>query len=63
MEVSTQSEGKPPARDVWKASQSGKFATLPTGWTRFCRIFLPYQIWRFAMINLKMLRIIWKGHH
>ncbi|MGD2120575.1 MAG: hypothetical protein PVJ76_02470 [Gemmatimonadota bacterium] len=38
------------------------FATKPTGFTRFLRIFLPYQLWRFLVINLKMFRIISKSH-
>lgn len=63
METSTHAEGSAPERDTWEPTQSAKFATRPTGWTRFIRIFFPYQVWRFAMLNLKMLRIIWKGHH
>jgi len=38
------------------------FATKPTAFTRMWRVFLPYQIWRFCMINLKMLRIIARNH-
>ena len=38
------------------------FATKPTGFTRFLRTFLPYQMLRFAIINLKMIRIISRGH-
>jgi hypothetical protein len=38
------------------------FATKPTGFTRFLRVFLPYQLWRFLVINVKMIRIIAKGH-
>lgn len=32
--------------------------TKPTAWTVFLRTFVPWQIWRFVRINLKMLRII-----
>lgn len=39
------------------------YATTPTRFTVFLRTFLPWQLWRFAMINLKMLRIIGKSHH
>ena len=39
------------------------FATVPTGFTRFMRTFLPWQLWRFAMINLKMLMLMRKSHH
>ncbi len=37
-------------------------ATQPTRLTRFWRTFLPWQLVRFALINLKMLRIIWLSH-
>lgn len=38
------------------------FATRPTGFTRFLRTNLLWQAWRFAMINLKMIRIIRLSH-
>ena len=34
------------------------YVTRPTRWTRFTRTFIPWQLWRFARINLKMIRII-----
>ena len=37
-------------------------ATLPTPATRWMRTFLPWQLIRFAVINLKMIRIIWRSH-
>ncbi len=37
-------------------------ATLPTRTTRFLRTFVPWQLVRFVAINLKMIRIIWRGH-
>jgi hypothetical protein len=37
-------------------------ATLPTPTTRFLRTFVPWQLVRFIAINLKMFRIIWRGH-
>ena len=39
------------------------YATRPTPGTVFMRTFLPWQLWRFVRINLKMLRIIGKSHH
>jgi hypothetical protein len=39
------------------------YATMPTAWTIRMRTFLPWQLVRFAVINLKMLRMIWRGHH
>jgi hypothetical protein len=38
------------------------FATKPTRFTRFLRVFVPYQMWRFVVINVKMIRIIARGH-
>lgn len=39
------------------------YATRPTRLTVFMRTFLPWQLVRFAFINLKMLRIIARSHH
>lgn len=39
------------------------YATKPTSGTKFLRIFLPYQMWRFVWINLKMIGIIRRSHH
>lgn len=38
------------------------FTVTPTRWTLFLRTFIPYQVIRFVMINLKMLRIIRISH-
>ena len=38
-------------------------AALPTKWTLFLRTFLPWQLVRFACINLRMLGIIRRSHH
>jgi hypothetical protein len=38
------------------------YATKPTRFTVFLRTFLPWQAVRFAVINLKMLRIIRRSH-
>ena len=38
------------------------YATKPTGITLFLRTFLPWQIWRFLRINLKMLTLIQRSH-
>jgi hypothetical protein len=39
------------------------YATLPTQRTIFLRTFLPWQLIRFVVINLKMLKLIRRGHH
>ena len=37
-------------------------AALPTRATVFMRTFVPWQLVRFAVINLKMLRLIRRSH-
>ncbi len=39
-------------------AQTALYVTRPTRMTLFLRTFLPWQLWRFARINLKMIRII-----
>jgi hypothetical protein len=34
------------------------YVMRPTRWTRFLRTFVPWQAWRFARINLKMIGIV-----
>ncbi len=41
----------------------GSFATKPTDFTKSLRTNVPWQILRFVVINLKMIRVIWKSHH
>jgi hypothetical protein len=38
------------------------YVTKPTRLTLFMRTFLPFQIWRFVVINLKMIGIIRRSH-
>ncbi|MEQ6121208.1 hypothetical protein [Reichenbachiella sp. MALMAid0571] len=38
------------------------FATVPGKSTRFWRNFWPWQIIRFIVLNLKMMRIVVGGH-
>jgi hypothetical protein len=37
-------------------------AAVPTRWTIFLRTFVPWQMVRFAVINVKMFRLIWRSH-
>jgi hypothetical protein len=39
------------------------YAPMPTAWTRRMRTFVPWQLVRFAVINIRMLRLLWRGHH
>ena len=38
------------------------YVAMPTRWTLFTRTFLPWQLWRFVWINLKMVEIINRSH-
>lgn len=38
------------------------YATRPTPLTVFLRTFIPWQMWRFAEINLRMIRVIGTSH-
>ena len=40
----------------------GVMAPMPTRWTIFLRTFIPWQIVRFVVINLRMFRLIWRSH-
>lgn len=37
-------------------------AMRPTGFTRWMRVFAPWQLIRFAVINLRMTGMILKSH-
>lgn len=38
------------------------YAPMPTKLTMFWRNFMPWQIIRFFVLNLKILKIVVKGH-
>ena len=38
--------------------QQAYYPPLPTGFTRAMRTFVPWQVVRFVVINLKMLKLI-----
>jgi len=42
--------------------EKANYVTRPTRFTVFLRTFLPWQIWRFAVINVKMIEIIRRSH-
>jgi hypothetical protein len=39
-----------------------RYVTKPTRFTVFLRTFVPWQLWRFAAINIKMIDIIRRSH-
>ena len=39
-----------------------RYVTNPTRSTLFMRTFLPYQLWRFLVLNTKMVGIIRRSH-
>ena len=42
--------------------ETAGYVTRPTRRTLFLRTFLPWQLFRFAAINLKMIGIIRRSH-
>ena len=42
--------------------QQAYYAPAPTGFTRFMRTFLIWQIYRFFVINLQMFKLIVRSH-
>jgi hypothetical protein len=44
------------------ASIKHPYVSTPTRRTIFWRTFLPWQLWRFVRINLKMLGVIRRSH-
>lgn len=38
------------------------YPPIPTRSTRFWRTFVPYQLVRFVVLNLKIMRIVVGGH-
>lgn len=38
------------------------FAMVPTPGTKRMRTFLPFQLWRFLVMNWKMIKMIRKSH-
>jgi len=43
--------------------QQAYYPPTPTGWTRYMRTSLPWQAFRFLVINFKMLKLMSKSHH
>ncbi len=43
-------------------TEDTRFVPAPTPRTVAMRTFLPWQAWRFIVINLRMLRMIAKSH-
>jgi hypothetical protein len=46
----------------YKPYSTASFTTVPGKSTRFFRKFIPWQIYRFVVLNIKMIRIIVGGH-
>jgi hypothetical protein len=44
-------------------SEQQRHAMRPTSWVLFWRRFVPYQLFRFFVINLRMAAMIRKSHH
>jgi hypothetical protein len=48
--------------DVGAPEDPAYSAPLPTERTKALRTFVPWQIYRFIMINIKMFQMIFKSH-
>ncbi|HEX8978525.1 MAG TPA: hypothetical protein VF811_02350 [Parasulfuritortus sp.] len=42
--------------------QQAYYPPAPTGFTRFMRTCVLWQIWRFIVINVKMLKLMANSH-
>jgi len=38
------------------------YPPMPTKTTKFFRRFIPYQAWRWLVLNIKIMRIVAGGH-
>lgn len=45
-----------------RPSDAMRHAMKPTPFILFLRTFFLYQLWRFAVVNLRMLTMIFKSH-
>jgi hypothetical protein len=43
--------------------QQDYYPPIPTGFTRYMRTSLIWQLYRFVVINLKILKLLTKSHH
>lgn len=43
-------------------STAASYASVPTPFTRRMRTFIPYQLLRFAIINIRMIRMLARAH-
>lgn len=43
-------------------TEAQRHAMKPTGWVLFMRTFFLYQLLRFIVINLRMIKMIWMSH-
>lgn len=52
----------PSRTDAPAPYSEASFIAVATPRTRALRTFIPWQIWRFLVINVRMLRMIAKSH-
>jgi hypothetical protein len=50
------------SRDYTIPYSQTSYATEPTRWTKFIRSCILYQLVRFFVLNLKIMRIVAGGH-
>jgi hypothetical protein len=45
-----------------RPTDAQRLAMKPSSWVLFLRTFVPYQVLRFIVVNLRMLKMIKKSH-
>lgn len=49
-------------KDIAMGYKDESYPPVPTKQTLFWRRFFPYQLWRFFVLNIKIMRIVVGGH-
>ena len=49
-------------KNIARGYKDEDYPPVPTKGTRFWRKFFPWQIYRFFVLNLKIMRIVIGGH-
>lgn len=47
---------------IEKYKNQSDLPPLPTKFTLFLRTFIPWQIYRFIVLNIKMFKLIYREH-
>ncbi len=56
----SQASNKPKNKEPY---QQAYYPPVPTGLTRHMRSNVIWQLWRFVVINIKILKLMFSSHH